>query len=143
MVDVPSPTIEGVRIKVASSGICGSDLHLLVWNLPATFGHEFAATLPDGRPVAIEAGPYGIRVNTIAPGSTPTNFNAQGRKDDSGNVDPSKLQVYLDRNSEMSPIGRVGEAIDQAHLIHFLASDASKFATGATFRANGGVGLVW
>ena len=55
----------------------------------------------------------------------------------------SKLQVYLDRNTEMSPIGRVGEAIDQAHLIHFLASDASKFATGATFRANGGVGLVW
>ena len=54
VVDVPSPTADGVRVKVASSGICGSDLHLLVWNLPATFGHEFAGTLPDGRPVAVE-----------------------------------------------------------------------------------------
>ena len=37
----------------------------------------------------------------------------------------------------------MGEALDQAHLVHYLASDASKFATGAIFRANGGVGIVW
>jgi NAD(P)-dependent dehydrogenase (short-subunit alcohol dehydrogenase family) len=43
----------------------------------------------------------------------------------------------------MSPIGRLGEAIDQGHLVLYLASDASKFATGAIFRANGGVGIVW
>jgi L-iditol 2-dehydrogenase len=55
VVEVPSPpSAEGVRIKVASAGICGSDLHLLAWNLPATFGHEFAGTLPDGRAVAVE-----------------------------------------------------------------------------------------
>ena len=54
LVEVPAPSGEGVRVKVASAGICGSDLHLLVWNLAATFGHEFAGTLPDGRPVAVE-----------------------------------------------------------------------------------------
>jgi NAD(P)-dependent dehydrogenase (short-subunit alcohol dehydrogenase family) len=43
----------------------------------------------------------------------------------------------------MSPIAKLGEAMDQAHLILYLASDASKFATGAIFRANGGVGIVW
>ena len=32
---------------------------------------------------------------------------------------------------------------DQAHLVLYLASKASKFATGAIFRANGGVGIVW
>jgi threonine dehydrogenase-like Zn-dependent dehydrogenase len=54
VVEVPSPTGDGVRVKVASAGICGSDIHLLAWNLPATFGHEFAGTLPDGRSVAVE-----------------------------------------------------------------------------------------
>jgi len=54
VVQLPRPVGDGVRVKVASAGICGSDLHLLAWNLPATFGHEFAGTLPDGRAVAVE-----------------------------------------------------------------------------------------
>ena len=45
---------EGVRVTVASAGICGSDLHLLPWNLPAVMGHEFAGTLADGTRVAVE-----------------------------------------------------------------------------------------
>jgi threonine dehydrogenase-like Zn-dependent dehydrogenase len=40
---------------VASSGVCGSDLHLVdMWPLEATLGHEFAGRLSDGRAVAIE-----------------------------------------------------------------------------------------
>jgi len=54
VVDGPAPGGDGVRVKVASAGICGSDLHLLVWNLPAVMGHEVAGTLPDGRAVAVE-----------------------------------------------------------------------------------------
>lgn len=54
VVDVPEPTGDGVLVKVASAGICGSDLHLLSFSLPATFGHEFAGTLADGTPVAVE-----------------------------------------------------------------------------------------
>jgi 3-oxoacyl-[acyl-carrier protein] reductase len=131
------PQGSGSIINVASAAIDYPNSNVSVYAMTK------AAVAMLTRELAIEAGPYGIRVNTIAPGSTPTNFNAQGRKDEAGNIDPSKLQVYLDRNTEMSPIGRVGEAIDQAHLVHYLASDASKFATGATFRANGGVGLVW
>ena len=45
---------DGVRVMVASAGICGSDLHLLTWNLPAVMGHEFAGTLADGTRVAVE-----------------------------------------------------------------------------------------
>lgn len=52
--DVPNPTGEGVVVRIASAGICGSDLHLLNFGLPLTFGHEFAGLLPDGTPVAIE-----------------------------------------------------------------------------------------
>jgi threonine dehydrogenase-like Zn-dependent dehydrogenase len=39
---------------MVSAGICGSDIHLLQWNLTATMGHEVAGTLDDGTPVAIE-----------------------------------------------------------------------------------------
>lgn len=45
---------EGLRVTVVSAGICGSDLHLLPWNLPAVMGHEFAGTLADGTRVAVE-----------------------------------------------------------------------------------------
>ena len=55
IVAVPAPTGEGVRVKIASAGICGSDLHLIaMWPLEATLGHEFAGYLSDGTPVAVE-----------------------------------------------------------------------------------------
>lgn len=54
VVDLAEPSGEGVIVTVASAGICGSDLHLLNFGLPATFGHEFAGTLDDGTPVAVE-----------------------------------------------------------------------------------------
>jgi 3-oxoacyl-[acyl-carrier protein] reductase len=93
--------------------------------------------------LAMEAGAHGIRVNCLAPGSTPTNFGNEFRSNERGEIDPEKYAAYVERSTGLSPIGRMGEALDQAHLIHYLASDASKFATGAIFRANGGVGMVW
>ena len=44
----------GVRVRVRSSGICGSDLHLASMGpLPVTLGHEFAGLLDDGTAVAV------------------------------------------------------------------------------------------
>ncbi len=44
----------GVRVSVASSGICGSDLHLVSFGpSPVILGHEFSGRLDDGTPVAI------------------------------------------------------------------------------------------
>jgi len=60
--DVPSPTGEGVKIKVRSAGICSSDLHMISagFELPHTLGHEIAGIAPNGREVAIEPiGPCG------------------------------------------------------------------------------------
>jgi len=48
------PAGEGLVVTVASSGICGSDLHLVPWSLPVVMGHEFAGMLADGTPVAVE-----------------------------------------------------------------------------------------
>ncbi len=44
----------GVRVTVASSGICGSDLHLVSYGpSPVTLGHEFCGRLDDGTPVTV------------------------------------------------------------------------------------------
>lgn len=53
---VAPPSGDGVRIKVAAAGICGSDLHLLDagYELPFTLGHEISGLTPNGTPVAIE-----------------------------------------------------------------------------------------
>lgn len=56
VVDVPAPSGEGVRVKVRSAGICGSDLHMIAgpFEIPTTLGHEVAGVLSDGRAVALE-----------------------------------------------------------------------------------------
>jgi threonine dehydrogenase-like Zn-dependent dehydrogenase len=55
VVDLPDPTGDGVLVRIASAGICGSDLHMVdLYDMRATLGHEFAGFLPDGRLVAIE-----------------------------------------------------------------------------------------
>ena len=47
---------EGVRVRVRSIGICGSDLHMLEMKFPikCIAGHEAAGVLDDGTPVAVE-----------------------------------------------------------------------------------------
>jgi 3-oxoacyl-[acyl-carrier protein] reductase len=132
-----APQGSGSIINVASAAIDYPNSNVSVYAMTK------AAVAMLTRELAVEAGPFGVRVNAIAPGSTPTNFNRQARSDTSGNLVPELVEAHNARNRELSPIGKVGEPIDQAHLVHYLASDASKFATGATFRANGGVGLVW
>lgn len=56
VVDAPAPRGEGVRVRIRSAGICGSDLHLVDggFDLPHILGHEMAGIAPDGRAVAIE-----------------------------------------------------------------------------------------
>lgn len=56
VVDLPLPKGEGIRVKIRSAGICGSDLHLLTSPFAprVTLGHEMAGELADGTAVAIE-----------------------------------------------------------------------------------------
>jgi threonine dehydrogenase-like Zn-dependent dehydrogenase len=56
LVELPAPQGDGVRVRIRSAGICGSDLHLLGsgFALRHTLGHEMAGVTDDGRPVAIE-----------------------------------------------------------------------------------------
>lgn len=54
MVETGVPVTDGVRVAVSTSGICGSDLHLVSFGpSPIILGHEFCGRLDDGTPVAI------------------------------------------------------------------------------------------
>lgn len=54
VVETADAPTEGVRVTVASSGICGSDLHLASFGPSAvTLGHEFSGRLDDGTAVAV------------------------------------------------------------------------------------------
>lgn len=56
VVDAEEPRGPGVRVRVTSCGICGSDLAMLDAGFPLAGipGHEIAGELADGTPVAIE-----------------------------------------------------------------------------------------
>jgi 3-oxoacyl-[acyl-carrier protein] reductase len=92
--------------------------------------------------LAFEVGRYGIRVNTLAPGMTLSGFTARHIYEPDGTVNRARYEAFVERMRRLSPLGIVGEPIDQAYLILYLASDASRFCTGTTWRANGGQAMV-
>ncbi|MFN2544614.1 MAG: SDR family NAD(P)-dependent oxidoreductase [Actinomycetota bacterium] len=92
--------------------------------------------------VAAEAGRHGIRVNTIAPGFTITAFTSRHLYEEDGTLNQEKYDAFVKQMQKLSPLRRVGEPIDQAYLILYLVSDASKFSTGQVWRANGGQAMA-
>lgn len=83
------------------------------------------------RNLSIELAPFGITINSIAPGAieTPINKNLLN--------DPQKLSGLL----ENIPLRRLGKPEDVASLAVFLASGESDYVTGTTFVVDGG--LTW
>ena len=78
---------------------------------------------------AIALGPYGIRCNSVLPGTIATDIN---REDLSS---PEKL-AYMKRRI---PLGRLGEPADVASCVVFLASDMARYVTGAALLVDGGL----
>ena len=93
--------------------------------------------------LAAEVGPHGIRVNVIAPGATITPFTTWRLHDADGNLDQERYDAFVAQMRATSPLGITGEAVDQAYLMLYLASDAARYVTGGIHRANGGQTMVW
>jgi glucose 1-dehydrogenase len=81
------------------------------------------------RTLAVELGPLGITINSIAPGAIETPINSDLLND------PAKLQSLIGQ----IPLGRLGQPADVANLAVFLASADSDYVTGATFVTDGGL----
>lgn len=83
------------------------------------------------RTLAIELAPFGITVNSIAPGAIETPINRTLLSD------PAKLRALLDN----IPLKRLGKPSDVAGVAAFLASSDADYITGTTVVADGG--LLW
>ena len=87
-----------------------------------------AAIIAFTKSLALELAPYGVRVNTIAPGLTATERVKAVHTD----------EEWL-RLSAGMPLGRAGETRDIAEGVNFLAGDESAFITGQVLHVNGGM----
>ena len=79
------------------------------------------------RSAARELGPFGIRVNAVAPGMIETDMLA-GLKD----------EQRAERIGTI-PLGRVGTPAEVADLVMFLASDRARYITGQVVGIDGGM----
>lgn len=79
--------------------------------------------------LAKQLAPY-IRVNSVAPGYTLTDFHKDMTEE-------KKRQVI-----EKIPLRRIGEPIDIARVVLFLASDSASYITGEVLVVDGGYSLL-
>ena len=91
--------------------------------------------------MAVEVGKKGVRVNAVAPGFVPTNMTARYYVRPDGTVDEEMKAMVLEPMAKYAPLRRVGETIDIAYCVLYLASDASSFMTGQLLSPNGGVAM--
>jgi 3-oxoacyl-[acyl-carrier protein] reductase len=83
--------------------------------------------------LAIELGPFGITVNSVAPGFIVTDMTratAQRLGQD--------WDTYLHSRAEQIPVRRAGQPEDIAHTISFLASNGAGFVNGQVIYVAGG-----
>jgi 3-oxoacyl-[acyl-carrier protein] reductase len=93
-------------------------------SFPGSAGYSAAKAAIDGltRALAVELGPAGITVNSVAPGWIET-----------GSSEPLELEA-----GRHTPLGRPGRPEEVGELIAWLASDASSYVTGQSIVVDGG-----
>lgn len=83
--------------------------------------------------VAMEMGPFSIRVNSIHPGHVVTEL---GLRD---GLDPGIITAMVEEHTARhAPMQRTGTPQEIAAMAVFLASNESSYCTGAEFVVDGG-----
>ena len=91
---------------------------------------------------AVELAPMRIRVNSVHPGPCETDLGMSGLVEA---VNVGRLPDLADAKNAVArnfPMGRWGQTDDIAGVILFLASDNSRFMTGAELTVDGGYSLL-
>ena len=78
---------------------------------------------------AIALAQYGIRCNSVMPGTIATDLNAEDLAD-------GAKKAYLEKRI---PLGRLGRPEEIADCVVFLASDRARYVTGAALLVDGGL----
>jgi len=85
------------------------------------------------RTLAVELGPIGVTINSIAPGAIETPINTKLLND------PVRLKSLVGQ----IPLGRLGTPADVAGVAVFLASGESDYVTGTTYFVDGGLRVFY
>jgi NAD(P)-dependent dehydrogenase (short-subunit alcohol dehydrogenase family) len=76
---------------------------------------------------AVELGPFGIRVNCVAPGAIDTDRTK------------AELPDFAGTWARLTPLGRIGTTADVAAAVEFLLSENASFISGQTLGVDGGL----
>ncbi|MGY4690543.1 SDR family NAD(P)-dependent oxidoreductase [Salibacterium sp. K-3] len=97
-----------------------------------TYNNAKAAMISFTKALADEAAPFGIRVNSVAPGAVlhPTG-NWQKRLDEN----PEKINQFV---KDEIPAGRFGTVEEIADVVTFIASERASWVIGASVNVDGG-----
>ena len=122
-----------VAARLVAAGRPGAIVNIAsIEGLQPAEGHSHyaaskAAVLMHTSAAALELGRRGIRVNAVAPGL----IERAGLADDWADG--------VERWQAACPLGRLGQPVDVADAVLFLASDAARWITGATLVVDGGM----
>lgn len=83
--------------------------------------------------VALDEAPYGIRCNSVHPGTIETPMVDQLLQGDPAAIDAATAPI---------PLGRLGRPEDVANMSLFLASQEASYVTGAEFVVDGGLTIA-
>lgn len=83
--------------------------------------------------IALEAAPYGIRVNAVCPGIIETELSAS-----QVSAEDERGQAFFDHFRKRIPLRRVGKPEDVATAVLFFASEDARHITGSTLLIDGG-----
>lgn len=123
--------IPGMRANGGGAIINISSVHAFVsWPRCAAYDATKAGLLGVTRALAIDHGPEGIRVNAICPGYIRTPLLERW------------FAATEDGEQEIArahPLRRIGEPVDVANAVLFLASEQASFITGAVLTVDGGM----
>ena len=112
----------------------GSVAGLVAWG-GTVYGATKGGVLQLTRAVAVEAAPFGIRVNAICPAAMPlTGFMAAGGLD----VDDAQRAGIAEKVGAQHPLGHAITAEDCAEAALYLVSDAARNITGVALPVDGG-----
>lgn len=103
------------------------------WPEITAYASSKAALEQMARSAALELAPYGIRVNSVAPG-----ILGEGMAGDYAERDPE----YARRARAAVPLGELQTSLSVAHAIAFLLEPTGSYATGSTLFVDGGASLV-
>ena len=94
------------------------------------------AILAFSKSTAITYAKRGIRCNTVIPGLMHTAL-VEHRL--AKTIAANDLQGLIDKRNAQCPTGRMGDAMDVAHAVLFLASDEARYITAAEILVDGGL----